>query len=149
MNWHIINETPNIMVPLFKSMMRPIIEYANVVWAPYLKKDIILIESFQRYFTKNIKCMKGKLMRKDWPNLSCLVYGKKDWGGTSLRYTKLSMLYMTQKQHTLCSQEFSLLLKKEKVVLLEQMKINIHSFLLMILIQFGTVCLTILWMHKV
>ena len=43
------------MVQLFKSMVRPIIEYANVVWAPYLKKDIILLESVQRHFTKKIK----------------------------------------------------------------------------------------------
>lgn len=33
---HIINKSANIMVPLFKSTVRPIIEYANVVWAPYL-----------------------------------------------------------------------------------------------------------------
>ena len=44
---HIINKTPNIMVPLFKSIVRPIIEYANVVWAPHLKKDIVFIESIE------------------------------------------------------------------------------------------------------
>ena len=38
-NRHIMNKTQKIMVQLFKSMVRPIIEYANVVWAPYLKKD--------------------------------------------------------------------------------------------------------------
>ena len=44
-NRHIIHKTPKIMVQLFKSMVRPILEYANAVWAPYLKKDIILLES--------------------------------------------------------------------------------------------------------
>ena len=59
-NRHIINKTPKVMVPLFKSMVRPIIEYANTVWAPYLKKDIIEIENIQRHFTKKIKGMKNK-----------------------------------------------------------------------------------------
>ena len=59
-NRHIINKTPKIMVQLFKSMVRPIIEYANVVWAPYLKKDIVLLESVQRHFTKKIFGMKDK-----------------------------------------------------------------------------------------
>ena len=57
---HIINKTANIMVPLFKSMVRPIVEYANVVWAPHQKKDIVIIESIQRNFTKKIKGMKDK-----------------------------------------------------------------------------------------
>ena len=43
------------MVPLFKSMVRPVVEYANVVWAPHLKKDIIAIESIQRKFHKEDK----------------------------------------------------------------------------------------------
>ena len=48
------------MVPLFKSMIRPIVEYGNVVWAPHLKKDIIAIESIQRNYTKKIKGMRNK-----------------------------------------------------------------------------------------
>ena len=28
-------KTPEIMVPLFKSLIRPILEYANAVWCPY------------------------------------------------------------------------------------------------------------------
>ena len=59
-NRHIIHKTPKIMVQLFKSMVRPILEYANAVWAPYLKKDIILLESIQRNFTKKIKGMREK-----------------------------------------------------------------------------------------
>ena len=57
---NIINKNANIMVPLFKSMVRPVVEYANVVWAPHLKKDIIAIESIQRNFTKKIKGMRNK-----------------------------------------------------------------------------------------
>ena len=58
-NRHIINKTPNIMVPLFKAMVRPILEYANCVWAPYLKKDVNALESIQRHFTKKIVGLNG------------------------------------------------------------------------------------------
>ena len=57
---NIINKKANIMVPLFKSMIRPIVEYGNVVWAPHLKKDIIAIESIQRNYTKKMKGMRNK-----------------------------------------------------------------------------------------
>ena len=47
-------KSPSIMVPLFKSLIRPFIEYGNCVWAPYKCSDIDAIESIQRYFTKRI-----------------------------------------------------------------------------------------------
>ena len=47
------------MVPLFKSLVRPILEYANVVWSPHLRKHIDNIESVQRNFTKRIIGMKN------------------------------------------------------------------------------------------
>ena len=46
------------MVPLFKSLVRSTLEYANVVWCPYTRKSIDLIESVQRHFTKHIIDMK-------------------------------------------------------------------------------------------
>ena len=42
------------MVPLYKALIRPIIEYANPVWNPYTRKYIDLIENVQHYFTKCI-----------------------------------------------------------------------------------------------
>ena len=42
------------MIPLFKSLICPILEYGNAVWSPYLRKHIDLIESVQRHFTKCI-----------------------------------------------------------------------------------------------
>ena len=44
-----------IMVLLFKSLVRSILEYGNVIWFPTLKKDINLIEDVQRRFTKRIE----------------------------------------------------------------------------------------------
>lgn len=48
------NKSDTIMVLLFKALIRPILEYANCVWSPRLRKHIDLIESIQRKFTKRI-----------------------------------------------------------------------------------------------
>ena len=47
-------KSPRIMVPLFKALVRPILEYGNVVWCPYTIKDIDAIEEVQRFYTKRI-----------------------------------------------------------------------------------------------
>ena len=47
-------KSKDIMVPLYKSLVRPILEYGNAVWSPYFRKHINLIESVQRKFTKCI-----------------------------------------------------------------------------------------------
>ena len=49
----------DIMIPLYLAFIRPILEYANSVWFPYLRKDIKLIESVQRQFTKRIIGMRN------------------------------------------------------------------------------------------
>ena len=47
-------KTPFILVPLFKSLVRPILEYANTVWSPHKRKHIDLLEKVQRSFTKRV-----------------------------------------------------------------------------------------------
>ena len=39
---------------LYKSMVRPFIEYANVVWSPYLQKHLHKLEQVQRRATRLI-----------------------------------------------------------------------------------------------
>ena len=51
-------KTSEILVPLFKALIRPILEYANPVWSPYELKDMTLIEKVQRHFTKQVQGMK-------------------------------------------------------------------------------------------
>ena len=53
-----VNKTQSIMIPLNKALIRPVVEYGNPVWCPYLRKDIDQIEKIQRNFTKNIIGMK-------------------------------------------------------------------------------------------
>ena len=43
-----------VLVPLFKSLVRPILEYANTVWDPSLRSQITLLEAVQRKFTRHI-----------------------------------------------------------------------------------------------
>lgn len=42
---------------IFVTYVRPIVEYAAIIWSPYLVKDIMLLETVQRRFTK---CLKGQ-----------------------------------------------------------------------------------------
>ena len=51
-------KTIDIMLPIYISKVRLILEYANVVWMPYKRKHIDLIESVQRHFTRYIIGMK-------------------------------------------------------------------------------------------
>ena len=46
---------PKLMVQIFQTYILPHIRYCYSVWSPYLKKDIDLIKSIQRRFTKMIE----------------------------------------------------------------------------------------------
>ena len=48
------------MVPLFKALVRPILEYGNVVWKPSKRKHINQLESIKRHFTKCVVGMREK-----------------------------------------------------------------------------------------
>jgi ribonucleases P/MRP protein subunit RPP40 len=49
----------NVILPLYKSVIRPLVEYASPVWNPLLRKDVAEIESVQRHITKKIKEVRG------------------------------------------------------------------------------------------
>ena len=57
-NYTITFKSSDIMIPLYKAFIRPVLEYANSVWYPYLRKFINMIERVQRQFTKRIIGMK-------------------------------------------------------------------------------------------
>ena len=49
----------DLLLKAFVTYVRPILEYNSPVWSPCLKKDILLVESVQRKFTKRIPGMSG------------------------------------------------------------------------------------------
>ena len=72
---HISFKNKNIMLPLYTALVRPIIEYGNTVWSPFLSKDILRIEHVQQSFTKQISGMRklnyeDRLSRLRLPSLA-------------------------------------------------------------------------------
>ena len=50
----------DMFLNLFKSLVRPHLEYASSVWSPQHKKDMIAIENVQRRATRMLPCLRGK-----------------------------------------------------------------------------------------
>ena len=71
----IISRSSDILIPLFTALVRPNIEYANVIWSPYKKKDISFIEKVQKHYTKKISGLSSlsyeeRLRKLDLPSLA-------------------------------------------------------------------------------
>ena len=47
-------KSKDMMLQLYKTLVRPHLDYAAPAWSPHLKKDILLIEKVQRRFTRMI-----------------------------------------------------------------------------------------------
>jgi ribonuclease P/MRP protein subunit RPP40 len=52
------NRTKKIMLNLYKSLVRPQLDYCINVWRPHLKSDIKILENVQKRFTKSIQGLK-------------------------------------------------------------------------------------------
>ena len=69
----------SILLRVFKTYVRPLLEFNTPVWSPWLFKDIEHIEGVQRYFTREI-CKRARLPHMDYAsrlenlNLSSLEY---------------------------------------------------------------------------
>ena len=48
-----------MLLNLYKSMVRPHLEYVSVIWSPLYKKDKIMLENTQRRVTRFISSLKG------------------------------------------------------------------------------------------
>ena len=49
-----ISKDPSMLVLAFRTYVLPLLDYCCQVWSPHLIKDILLIESVQRIFTKRL-----------------------------------------------------------------------------------------------
>ncbi len=52
----------SFLVHMFKTFVRPVLEYASPVWSPHLKKDIDFLERVQKYFTRRIPGLTGNYL---------------------------------------------------------------------------------------
>lgn len=50
----IVYKESDVMVRLYKSLVRPLVEYCTAAWSPFYQKDKFLIEQVQRRFTRLI-----------------------------------------------------------------------------------------------
>ena len=51
---NILHKSKDVILRLYKSLVRPHLEYCIQVWSPYLRKDIVLLEKVQKRATKMI-----------------------------------------------------------------------------------------------
>jgi len=56
---NIVNKSPLIMIRLYKSLVRPHLEYSMIAWSPYYVKDKDKLERVQRRFTKMVGGMES------------------------------------------------------------------------------------------
>ena len=56
-NRSITVKSREVMFNLYKTLVRPHVEYCTPVWSPHYEKDRCLIEKAQRHFTKMVKGM--------------------------------------------------------------------------------------------
>ena len=49
----------DLLMKLYKALVRQIVDYGNVIWCPYTKKNKKLIETIQRRATRMIPELKG------------------------------------------------------------------------------------------
>ena len=67
------NKSQNNLIPLYKSLVQPHLEYAVQLWSPYKQNYIENIERVQRRTTRMIEGVQydpyhGRLKKENWPD---------------------------------------------------------------------------------
>src|SRR3954468_20356342 len=57
---NITNRSSEGMLILYKTLVRPVLDYCIPVWRPYTKKDMLKLEKVQKRFTKMIEGYKTR-----------------------------------------------------------------------------------------
>ena len=91
-----------ILLKAYTTYVRPILEYNSVIWSPYLKKDIIKIESVQKQFTRTI-CKRCNLRFSSYSNRLYMLNLK------SLEYRRLEfdMFFLYKMYYNMIDLDFN------------------------------------------
>jgi len=54
-----VSRNKKVLMPIYKNIIRPMVEYGSTIWSPWKRKSIDLIAGVQRRFTKLIDNMKN------------------------------------------------------------------------------------------
>ena len=88
-----------IFVQLYKTYVRPHLEFAAPVWSPWLKKDILALEKVQEKFVKNITCLNGKTYKEKLAEINMMSLE------TRRTYLELVETYKIIRGHTKVNRE--------------------------------------------
>jgi len=74
-NFHCRNK--EIIIPIYKAMIRPLVEFAVQFWSPHLRKDIDKLERIQRRITKMIPELRNKSYPERLKELNLITLEKR------------------------------------------------------------------------
>ena len=84
-----IFKSKDIVIPLYKSLVRPHLEYCVQYWAPHLSKDITKLESVQRRATKLIPSIRNKSYEDRLKELDLYSLSKRRLRGNLIQCFKI------------------------------------------------------------
>ncbi len=91
------------LTQMFKTFVRPVLEYASPVWSPYLHKDIDALEKVQIYFTRRLPGISGSYPQR----LEFLKSKSIDLEILELRRIQSDLIEVFKIVNGLCALEFA------------------------------------------
>ena len=70
-------KTPTVLLKLYKTLVRPHLEYCIPVWSPYYSRDKVLLEQVQHRFTQMLPGLKQKSYFERLEHIGVMDSGEK------------------------------------------------------------------------